>query len=266
MFSCQNRPRVSPFVPRLEALEDRNLLSCSVVVNGSVLTITGDNAPNSVTIRDNGTGTPGNIKVLCDGVLTSVVPAINAIRVVTLGGNDSVRYFPTGNLQAGVSQSVYVDLGSGNDNFASYFSGGGKMLTNSRLGVYVRGSSGNDTLNLRYTTGVDLLPGALLNVGLDGGENNDSVFVGYQGRLQGAIQLTTTGGPGDDLVQADLTLACGSTGRVFSRVRGGTGQNRLIHRITQLCSTDPVTIDAQLIHDSVFDFPGVHTPNVQETP
>jgi hypothetical protein len=266
MFSYKNRPRVTPFVPRLEALEDRNLLSCSVVANMGTLTITGDNAGNFVTIKDNGTGTPGNIKVVCDGVPTNVVPAVHAIKVTTLGGNDTVRYFLTGNLQAGVSRLVYVDLGSGNDGFVSYFSGGGKMLSKSRLGVYARGGTGSDSLNMRYTTSVDLLPGALLDVALDGGENNDSIFLGYQGRLQGTIQMTAAGGAADDLVQADLTLNCGSAGHIFSRVRGGLGQNKLIHRITQLCSTDPVSIDAQLIHDSGLDFPGVHTAKVLEVP
>ncbi len=142
MHRHTTRGRVARFLPRLEALEDRNLLSCSVVVNNGILTITGDSAANTVTITDKGTGAPGNVKVVCDGVPTNVMPAIKGIKVNTLDGLDSVRYQLAGNLQAGVAQNVLVNLGSGNDNFVSFFSAPGGLLNNSSLGLNVKGGVG----------------------------------------------------------------------------------------------------------------------------
>jgi hypothetical protein len=255
------RGRVARFLPRLEALEDRSLLSCTVSVNSGILTITGDSGPNKVTITDKGTGAPGNIMVVCDSVPTNVMPAIKGIKVLTLDGIDSVRYQLAGNLQAGVAQNVLVNLGSGNDNFVSFFSAPGGLLNNSSLGLNVKGGAGQDTLHVRYTTDVDIRSGATLSVNLDGGEDADSIFLGYQGELDGKLTLNADGGAANDMVQADLTLDCGSTGGDLSRVRGGLNADRLIHRITQSCPSDPVSIDGKVIHDMA-DFPVVHTSNV----
>src|SRR5262245_33371896 len=102
------RKRVSPFAPRLEALEDRSLLSCTVSISGSVLKIEGDGGANSVRITDNGTGAAGNIVVKCDGTTTNVGPAITEIRVNTKGGNDSVRYDLSNDLLANQSMKLKV--------------------------------------------------------------------------------------------------------------------------------------------------------------
>src|SRR5947209_1048535 len=116
-FHRVNR-RSRKVTPRLESLEDRCLLACTVSVDSNgVLNITGDDTANSVQINDNGTGTTGNITVICDGMTTTPAAAVTQIKVNTLGGNDTVLYSLTGNLNG--QTRLRVDLGTGNDNFAA---------------------------------------------------------------------------------------------------------------------------------------------------
>src|SRR3954454_18141604 len=92
--------------PRLESLEDRRLLACSVTIEGDFLKIKGDNNPNTISIVDNGTAS--GITVTCDGlgVVTTGGHTIRRILVDTKDGNDRVEYRLTGNLRSGVSRDI----------------------------------------------------------------------------------------------------------------------------------------------------------------
>jgi hypothetical protein len=226
--SLRPRPgrRAISFRPRLEALEDRRLLACSVTASASgTLTIGGDNAANTVLITDNGSDAPGNVTVTCDGTAMTPAVAVHAIRISTRGGNDVVGYTLTGPL-SGSSRSVRVDLGTGDDSWTANLAGG--LVNGSSWGATVSGSTGNDMLqalvsggvsggsavafnysggtgNDRLTgqVGTNLADGSSLVFGASGSTGNDTIAEAFSGQLLGGSQalFSASGGTGNDAIQ-----------------------------------------------------------------
>lgn len=235
--SYRNSGRPRRFVPELEALEDRQLLS-GYSVHGEVLRITGSNAADTVAITDNGTGSAGDIRFSLNGSTTTISDYISLIKVDTGGGNDTVTYTLTGdlNLQAfGSGRHVWVDLGTGDDTFwgqahhdlLSSDRDYGHFVAETLLDISVAGCKGKDTLSMSAygNTGIKIHRNAMLNVLLDGGKgDHDLVTTNIIGELDGYVGLGLAGGPGNDKpvpghpgsggVYASLTLQAGSTGIV----------------------------------------------------
>src|SRR5205085_3019801 len=112
--------------------------------NANLLTITGDPGANQVVITDDGTGAVGNVQAQCDNSGVMSGGAISLIRVITLGGADSVRYNLSKGLQPGVSRQLSVDLGDNDNQFAAFI--GGDLGAKSNLRMDVQGGTGNDLL------------------------------------------------------------------------------------------------------------------------
>jgi hypothetical protein len=139
------------------------------------------------------------------------------------GGNDSVEYDLTGNLQ--VSREIDVHLGAGDDAFHSVWQG--SIQDGVALTLNAAGGFGRDFVAVNAAANVNIPTHAEVSVTLDGNLGDDNVFFSYQGKLDGQLDLLMTGGFGQDQVQAEITAAAGSAGRVFASVRGNVGPDDL---------------------------------------
>jgi Ca2+-binding RTX toxin-like protein len=144
----------------LESLETRVMLSVTAVSAGGVLTVTGDNNANTITVsRD----LAGNISVNGGAVQiigsAATVSTIQSINVLGLGGNDTITIDETG----GTMPQATLSGGDGND-----------TLTGGSGADVLLGGAGNDTLNGKG--GNDLLFGGAGNDTLTGGTGSDQVF------------------------------------------------------------------------------------------
>ncbi|MCU0708470.1 MAG: hypothetical protein MUF23_09275 [Pirellula sp.] len=138
------------FRPQMEHLESRQLMAGDVMValEGSLLTVNGDNLDNQIAITRNVAGdvvVSGQNGTLVNG-LTSfrlVRPSINAVEIRMEDGNDLVSIR---NLQ--VANDMFVDMGAGNDRFVAPATTPNTIGAN--LAVY--GSEGNDLIQLNRVT------------------------------------------------------------------------------------------------------------------
>jgi hypothetical protein len=256
--SLRKRNRV---VPRVEALEERQVLSCTVGVNNGVMTITGDSGANTVTIDQTFLGT---VSVKADSLTTSA-SGIKEIRVNTLGGNDTVKYnlnslisfLPWLRTDQYGSQKVKVNLGSGNDKFQTAMCPQ-HLKSGASLAFDVNGGVGDDYLRVDMST-YAFAPdyGASLSVKLDGSFGKDDVAASYKGELDGNLSIVAIGGPGtgwlagldgNDTVAANVQLTTGphnhSEGLAYVRVQGGFGNDRLTLATRKDSSLDPAAVDA----------------------
>jgi hypothetical protein len=235
-----DRRRPGSFVPRLEALEDRCLLACSVtteVISSTyhILHIVGDGGNNSVVILDNDTSKGGSVTVICNGVPTTPAVAVNRIDVHALGGNNTVLYrLPGGDPLSMPGRQIDVDLGGSNNYFSALL--GGSLAGGTSLNVH--GGDGNDTLNIDMLPTVigdrgPFLGGVTLN--LVGGAGNDLLRVNAPnvlfplagGLISGPRPLTVNliGGSGSDLILADIGARLDQGSDLGVLAKGGLGNN-----------------------------------------
>jgi hypothetical protein len=256
--SLRKRNRV---IPRVEVLEDRRVLSCTVGVNNGVMTITGDNGANTVKIDQIFLGT---VSVHADSLTTSA-SGIKEIRINTLGGNDTVKYnlnsmipiFPWLRTDQYGSQKVKVNLSSGNDKFQTAMCSQ-HLKSGASLAFDVNGGVGDDYLRVDMST-YAFAPdyGASLSVKLDGSFGKDDVAASYKGELDGYLSIVATGGPGkglfagldgNDTVAANVQLTTGphnhSEGLAYVRVQGGYANDYLTLATRKDSSLDPAAVDA----------------------
>lgn len=163
--------------------------------SAGVLSVTGDNADNAITVSRNAAGTilvNGGAIAVTGG--TATVANTSLIRVFGLGGNDTL----TMSEPNGALPKANLFGGQGND-----------VLTGGSAADQLFGESGNDTLLGKG--GNDLLFGGNENDTLTGGDADDQVF--GQGGNDRMIW-----NPGDD---TDLNEGAGGTDTV--EVNGGNG-------------------------------------------
>src|SRR5688572_30066627 len=116
--------------PALEPLESRLLFAITATSAGGVLTITGDNNANAITVSRNAAG-----NLLVNGGAVAIagpaatVTSIQTIQVIGLGGNDRLTIDETG----GVLPKANLSGGSGSD-----------VLTGGSGADTLDGGSGND--------------------------------------------------------------------------------------------------------------------------
>jgi hypothetical protein len=227
---------VRTFVPNLEGLEERTLLSTAQVV-GDLISIRGTNHTDRVQIVDEGNlATNQQIRVFCEGHLAATANAtqIRAIQFQHMGrGNDVVEYDLTGALSAGLpgsSRQVLGKLGSGTARFTANVnanlqsaslslrvSGGtgkdtleliqkGSLFGTARLGCQCTGGARDSVLTFVAPAGVDNGIGTSENISLQGGRGRDQIGMSYSGNLDGALSLTADGGLNRDVIVAVVAL------------------------------------------------------------
>jgi hypothetical protein len=211
------------FTPRLETLDERALMSCTVwadAVAGSLL-IQGDGESDQVTIGDDG---HGHVTVTATGDGTHTFSGINWITVYTQGGNDTVKYTLWDSLAG--NQIVDVFLGGGADTFRATLANGVDLLDDSSLAIQAWGAGGTDVLGV-VATGVDVRGGKLRTT-IDGGGAGDLINQHYNGKVaSGALRMKSFGGVGNDVVLQSMRCKPGSKGSVGGLVDGGDGNDYL---------------------------------------
>jgi hypothetical protein len=261
--------RAGNFLPRLEALEDRRLLSCTVLHNGPTLTITGSPAADKVKITDDGS----KVSVKCDNGPAVSYSGITTINISTKGGNDSVGYnlvradflktLGLPGLLFNPTRDLNVSLGDGADKFAAAIDRY-HMTAGCRLNFNVFGGNGADDLSVdalsAYPGGYSLLTvdaGASFNVNLNGGADADKLTAWYKGENDGFVSLQATGSTGNDRIDTYLrciaTAKSHSEGFAFLRGWGGDGGDFVKMFTHKDNPSDPVGIDALIDGGKGFD-------------
>jgi hypothetical protein len=236
------------FLPRVERLESRVCLSCTVDVRGSMLRIIGDGGANSATVTDDG---EGGVVATCNGGAAVTASGIRRITIDTKGGNDTVNVNVTGELTSRLN--IDLVLGAGNDvadlNFAAISDelrikadlGSGDDLIDINLDQEIR-EDGEVDIDVRGQDGADqfilsvneVRAGAELNVRFDGGRGNDTLDVrlGDPVDEDAEIKIDARGGDGNDALTVDATTFgtganIGEGAEVEVRLDGGRGNDNL---------------------------------------
>ena len=218
------------FCPRLEALEERSLMACSVFVSPEgVLNIVGDRAPDRVLLYDSGGGAVAGI---ASGHGFFTFNGIKDIVVDTGGGNDYVEYNLVDDLQR-ETRTVEVNLRDGHDTFLARlrnpFTGQpSDLLPGALLGMKVVGEGGNDRLFFDAAQ-VDLHE-ATMKIGFHGGAGDDTIVMLYSGLLDhGGVSFFAYGDQDQDriamLFAIDPASVAPHPGGVRGFIEGGDGDD-----------------------------------------
>jgi hypothetical protein len=249
--------RKASFVPRIEALETRDVPTANITVSGSALFITPAHGVSlnltgeNVVILDNGTNAINNVIVIANGHPFRPNTLITDIIITGSSQADTVAYNLTGDLTG--TRNVFANLGAGDDRFDAFLRR--NLLANSQLNLTVLGGAGNDTINSTTvaqlganaslniffdggsgndkltaltTSFVAIAPTASYNVALEGGSGNDGLFTNYQGKMDGTLNLWMDGAGGNDVLSGVYTLIPGSIGTMPpALLSGGPGNDNL---------------------------------------
>jgi hypothetical protein len=228
--------RTSRFRPRLEALEDRSLLSVSVVNTAAGLTIDArqSNVSNAISIVNDGTGHFTGTVTGADTNTSFDFLNVSQVGIYGGPGGVNVQYAQTGN------QIYRSPVGGDSLFFQTVFEGGSNTFTASLAGkalfgsmtFVVDGGSGHDTESVN-ATGVTIGFGGQLGVfvagsypGITGTGGTVNFSMDYSGTNHG--KLTVHAGPLEgyfqDVLRLDATfLGSPSTSRfvpITSRTYG----------------------------------------------
>jgi hypothetical protein len=251
------------FRPGFERLEDRSLPAVTFTVNGPLLTITGNNADDVITLNDDGAG---NLTLSATGVAgTQTVNGINQININTKKGNDFVTYNLNGTLTHPLS--ISADLKEGRDNFI--YKGGnfdvaaalnlslnggagdkdnlslqvGKIKANQSVTATVNGNAGNGDISFMTILG-GLERGASCRASFDGGVGkNDQVSFSLGGDLD-RDSLLSVSSTSASAASVSYRGALKTGSKLLLDCSGGGEQDRL---------TADVTINADSTGGSVGD-------------
>ncbi len=214
MNLLKTRSARSTFNPSVEALEDRQLLSATVLQTGTLLKITGSSQADNIVVNDNGT----QVRVFAEGVLKGTFSGVAKIQLNTKEGADRVTYNVLGtapiniNTPSNVSVVRQMDarLGQGPDRFEmnvvdSLPAPGGFANTQylgaqSDLDVYVKGAEGNDFASLRVGT-IGFQSSLKFRFDGDNGSDGLNAFIGGPFDAQQAntnVKLSYFAGAGND--------------------------------------------------------------------
>src|SRR5262245_29831687 len=218
----------------VERLDAREVPACIVTHPApDTVAIVGDNANDTVLIRDNGAGV---ISGSATGAGVFAFAGIKNIRVATNGGDDRVSYTLYANMLGTQQRNVSVDLGastwSGSNQFVANLYNpatgiGSDLLARSSLALNVFGGSGRDVIFVNAFRDTDVAFGARLSMNLFGQAGNDIIQVNWHGENDGQMSLYADGGAGNDLIRGYFREDPGSTGVSSGQVRGGDGNDNL---------------------------------------
>jgi hypothetical protein len=228
----------SRFAPKLEALEDRNMLSATAVFVPStgLLTITGTDKADHVKIFDSGSATaPGAVQVFAEGFrIFSSPPVGGSVKsvtniVVNLGkGKDSLDYQLTGPL-AFAQRTLNADLGQGNDLFNANILG--NLGFGAKLALNILGNDGNDTMTVSVASDLAgrffFLPPSSLQISLDGGAGRDVMAVSLNGNVRNGANLSVSlqGGLDNDTMNINALVNVDAGGTMSLAERGQQGND-----------------------------------------
>jgi hypothetical protein len=252
--------RAAPFRPRLEALEERWVPTCTISENAGVLLIIGDDTANQIAINDNGGGAAGNVAVACDNTVLTSVGVITGIRVRSRGGNDTVSYTLARTLSSGQSRRVTIDMGTGQDNVKASLNGA--LSSNSRFQLNVKGGTGHDRVVVASASTIPA--NAFLILNLSAGGDFNVIRVSHTAQLTGQLIVNASVSGRYERINATLTPASGSTGLVSASVQGGPGNDALRLIARKASVFDTVGFDAFLNGGGGIDTCS-HTSNVVAT-
>jgi hypothetical protein len=169
----------------VETLEDRCCPTVSVGITGSTLWVLGDNAANTVSIRDDG---QGGIAASIDGQ-TGTGSGITRVVILTRGGDDTVNYQLTGNLHT--PEALQLDLGNGHDQATLDYSPG---VSSGDLRVDIWGGAGGDQVTARFG---DITSTVLrFNAHLGRGDNTFDATLAGNVFGDARVWFNVNGGPG----------------------------------------------------------------------
>jgi hypothetical protein len=213
--------KANPFVPRLEALEDRCCPSASIVIQGHTMIIHGSDAADIITVRDDGHGAVTASVQSPSGLTKGQGSDIRAIAIYGGKGGDKVDFALTGQLVTNLNLAVH--LGKGGDTASLDFGAG---INADDVDVDVDGGSGNDlvTAKVGNVTGSNLSFADCLGAGAD------MLDLTLQGKVTGHSHVKVTGnaGTGNDSEQVHATgLDIGDDSTVAVTLNGGKGSDNL---------------------------------------
>jgi hypothetical protein len=243
------------YKPRFDTLEDRAVPAASVVVTGSVLTITGDATSQSILVIDNGgnggtsatppagsfnqpsfTKAPTKITVIADGVSQTFTQDIRTVIINTgtsksRSKSDTVVYDFTNGLQGGGQRTVTTTLGGRRGNF-NMILGASPAPIPGGTGMFLQGGIGSDA-SLTVTT-----------TGTNRSRNADGTFAArYIERLdavddfsigdRSSFLANLTGGPGNDNIGVEvLASSIAPNSSLTVMANGLTGTDRIAEDLT----------------------------------
>ena len=212
----------------IESLESRQFLSSTVAVNGTTLTVNGNGADDSITVRETG----GSVHVEyfdANGAFqTQDLVSITAIKINGGGGSDTINY--TGDSIGaaidgdgnGASTGDSHTHGNGPENGNGHEKAKGKghnkggsnaadgdfitVSDNGSGSSTVHGSAGDDTITLLHGNGTNLF----------GDDGDDLIFVNTA--VQGGSANVDAGAGNDTITTYDGT----------NNINGGDGNDTLI--------------------------------------
>jgi hypothetical protein len=258
MSQFRTRRGLNYFAPRLELLDDRVVPSCTVVQEGGLLRIEGDQHSNTISIVDDG----ATVTVTCDDGTAEEFTDVTEIEVRGGNGQDVVTYDLTiadpaaGETGTAVTRSVDVKLGNGIDSFEGSVTG--DLVDGSAVDVTVKGCNGKDAL--AFDMAGDVAADATLDVLLNGGNGKDEMLTSYAGVLLGTLTWGLEGGNGKDVLSVETTFDAGSTGTADVEVKGERAPDEMTLLVTDNSGDDgdPNTTDdpSTLGTDSSFTVDG----------
>jgi hypothetical protein len=215
--TAANRGRSGRVLPVVELLEDRTCLS-TLSLHGHILTLTGDNTSNTITIHDAGNGNVSASIKTGGATRTFNAHDVQGIVVDSGGGNDSVIYDLTGKMTT--SRSIMINLGAGQDQASLDFSQG---VSAANLTVQVTGGKGADHLKAVF--------GAIHNTHVDFrsmlGVGNDQFNASFNGAITGTAKVDVLGqdGPGFDGLDIGFRSDIGAAAQVAVNVLDGVNSS-----------------------------------------
>lgn len=189
--------RRDAFRPRLEALEERSVLSCTTSFAAGVLTITGDNLANNLEIVQN--DTTNTMKVTCDGSVSNFTSSqVSKLNVDLLGGDDYLWYGLATGGTVKFNKDVQLKTGAGADEaWVEFRNGiGGSVLLQGSMNIDFRSGSEDDVLVAHFGP----KHGGFLNFTARMGAGNDEASGMLWGDITGGadVLLDLRGGLGND--------------------------------------------------------------------
>ena len=204
----------------IESLEPRNLFTVTVALAApDMLMFTGDAAPDTTYIYDNGAGTIQGSRTGPGGVLVPFGP------------------FP------GIKNIYHSDTGTTNDRV--FYNLIGDVPFGSVRKVNIAPGAGDDFVQFAASNDIDIAPLASFNLIVYAGSGNDYVLGKYSGELDGHLHMSFDGGDGNDRLITSAYLHTGSSGSVFARSWGQNGDDNIDMHPRKQSLFDPVSIDAK---------------------
>ena len=224
----------------LETLEQRRLLSVTMLQSGSALQITGNAAGDSVQILDQHAGLQVTTTVSVDrdkdGSFFSVGDKHRTFTGVTnfsvnLNGLGSALDIRLNDNYIGVNKSFVVRMANGDDHF-NFTTAPGQGLRRSHVTLDVNTGSGDDQVSLSLQ---DIASSSSITGTINTNGGNDRVQVsGYTAIRDSNVAITTNLGSGNDSYQELIDLEgfrlYGTTSSWRTTVNGGIGRDTITQR------------------------------------